>query len=1006
MSTIGATGPGATEDFAAAAAAELTDQTDLEIQESRRQAELRAAQLGVPPKKTNGAGLVLPVRSAAGPTGNTGPMWTGGVHGGGDGRHPIEMAVQDSGGVSGPTRKNAPTGAAGTARNTGVQGGSGSTGPTGTQPGPTGTQARLSLDFLDDFFGADKRHLVAIKKREGKKPDIKARHFDATDRAGQQKFITDHSDAGFDLYFSPNPIKGTLHKKATKNDVVEARHLWIDLDPRPGEPLEAERAAMLALLTTNLPQGIPRPNRVIDSGRGYWGYWRLATPQPVDGCTKNVNDPPTEAVECYGKGIEQAFGDRFADGCRNIDRIARLPGTVNTKTGRLAHVLSDHSHDTPHAIEAFPRSVEKPRAQEAPNAEAFERSDNYEPVARDAHEIAKLEAVWVTRIFEGDLDGKYQNDRSRLAFSVACELVRGGLDDEFIARVLMTTKCGVHVQESPAYRLPRTLRRAHEFTIDPDLEEMNSKHAVLPIGDKTRVVTWDSDPDFPGRKIIVRAQSFPDFKNLHSNKRKVLEIIGDDGKPTNKKIPLGTWWLGHPRRRQYDGGQRFMPQHDTEVVGNVLNMFEGFPIQPRKPEGGSGASGCQLFLDHGFKIMCSGNAEHWEYLLKREAWIAQKRRRSGIAAAFHTEAEGSGKGFWCNHLGHLYGPQYMQINKPEHVIGKHNPHLETLIKLCADEALFVHDPRHRNALFSLITEPTVTIEPKNINVYSAPNYLNIDMTTNSPRFVPASRTARRFFIPIVSEKRVGDLEYFNKIEEQLKDGGYEALLYHLLHEVDLRDFDVRRVPKTAGLAEQVEYSRKGLDGLVEKICSEGRVPCAHRQWPGFSISNGSEVREGFDYFIDNHHDRELRDLGALKVKRQLRRDWLCRSGDDAKRRDGNDMIYGVKWPPLKELRELFEKRHGPQEWLHPEVTEWPVANTSPHPLSVADVGEPTEADAKIDALVAGIRRSKDNQLTRPTPQAAPTHSGQSMAAAVRAGAVLAPSNDQERVRRLLGGRSD
>jgi hypothetical protein len=27
----------------------------------------------------------------------------------------------------------------------------------------------------------------------------------------------------------------------------------------------------------------------------------------------------------------------------------------------------------------------------------------------------------------------------------------------------------------------------------------------------------------------------------------------------------------------------------------------------------------------------------------------------------------------------------MQINKPEHVIGKFNPHLETLIKLCADE---------------------------------------------------------------------------------------------------------------------------------------------------------------------------------------------------------------------------------------------------------------------------------------------------------------------------------
>jgi hypothetical protein len=495
----------------------------------------------------------------------------------------------------------------------------------------------------------------------------------------------------------------------------------------------------------------------------------------------------------------------------------------------------------------------------------------------------------------------------------------------------------VHVQEAnPAYRLARTLRRAHDFVIDPDLEKMNSKHAVLPIGDKTRVVTWDSDPDFPGRKIIVRAQSFADFRNLYSNKTKG-----------------GAWWLAQPQRRQYDGGQRFMPQHDTEVVGNVLNMFEGFPIRPRKPEGRSGASGCQLFLDHGFKIMCGDNGEHWEYLLKREAWIAQYRRRSEIAAAYRTEAEGSGKGFWCNHLGRLYGPHYMQINKPEHVIGTHNPHLETLIKICADEALFVGDPRHRNTLFSLITEPTIMIDPKFITAYSAPNYLNIDMTTNSKHFVPASRTARRFFIPTVSENRVGNLEYFNKIEQQLKDGGYEALLYHLLYEVDLRDFDVRRVPKTAGLIEQVEYSRKGLDGLVEKICSEGRAPCAHHQWRDFSVSNGSEVREGFDYFIDNHHDRELRDLGALKVKRQLRRDWLCRSGDDAKRRDGIDMIYGVKWPPLTELRALFEKRHGPQEWLHPEVAEWPV----PQPMHAteADLGKTEDADAELDARVTSLK---------------------------------------------------
>jgi hypothetical protein len=581
-----------------------------------------------------------------------------------------------------------------------------------------------------------------------------------------------------------------------------------------------------------------------------------------------------------------------------------------------------HCKTCPHFAEG--RSSLHLAQQQAPlPADDFKQKDEYDPIDRNAPELVKCDAVWVTRIFEGDMDATYQNDSSQLAFAVACELVRIGLDNTFIARVLMTTTCGAYVQQRPGWRLLRTIRRACEFAIDPDLEAMNNQHAVLPIGGKTRVVTWGDDPDFPGRKTIVRAQTFDDFKNLHSNKRKRIKT-NDDG---NQPMRLGHWWLGQKHRRQYDGGQRFMPQHEAEVAGSVLNMFEGFPIQPRKPEGRSGAMGCQLFLDHGRKIVCSGDEGHWDYLLKREAWIAQNRRRSEIACAYRTEEEGSGKGFWCNHLGHLYGPYYMQVNKAEHVVGKHNRHLETLLKLCADEALFVGDPRHRNALFGLITEPTVDIEPKFIDVYPAPNHLNIDIISNAKHFVPVSRTARRFFIPTVSCDRIGDFRYFSAIEQQLRDGGYEALLYHLLYEVDLQDFEIRRVPRTAELAEQAGYSRKGVDGLVETVCSEGCVPYPHSEWPGFSVSNGCEDRQGFDYFINTHVDRDLHTLGALKVKNQLRKEWRCTTGKDARRRDGYEFINGVQWPPLQELRDLFVGRHGPQDWLNPDVTEWPVGLT-------------------------------------------------------------------------------
>ena len=81
---------------------------------------------------------------------------------------------------------------------------------------------------------------------------------------------------------------------------------------------------------------------------------------------------------------------------------------------------------------------------------------------------------------------------------------------------------------------------------------------------------------------------------------------------------------------------------------------------------------------------------------------------------------------------------------------------------------------------------------------------------------------------------------------------------------------------------------------------------------------------GFDFFIATHPDRELRDLGPLKVKNDLRKNWNCKTGDDARRRTGDNLVRGIKWPPLQELRDLFVSRHGPQTWLNPEVTEWQI----------------------------------------------------------------------------------
>ena len=185
-------------------------------------------------------------------------------------------------------------------------------------------------------------------------------------------------------------------------------------------------------------------------------------------------------------------------------------------------------------------------------------------------------------------------------------------------------------------------------------------------------------------------------------------------------------------------------------------------------------------------IICSGNEEHFDYLIKREATILQKRIRTEVALGLQTKEEGCGKGFYEKTMRRLLGTHAMQLSNPEHIIGKFNPHLETLLRVTADEALFVGDPKHRNALFGLITEPTLTIEPKGCGVYTAASYLNTDDHSATPSTSCRSATRRggSSFRPC-RPRACRTHAYFAALQEELDNGGYEALLYHLLHEVDL-----------------------------------------------------------------------------------------------------------------------------------------------------------------------------------------------------------------------------
>lgn len=474
-----------------------------------------------------------------------------------------------------------------------------------------------------------------------------------------------------------------------------------------------------------------------------------------------------------------------------------------------------------------------------------------------------------------------------------------------------------------------------------NLERLNKVHAILPIGGKTRVVTFGEMPEFPGRETIVMTQTIPDFCLLQNKYRHKYKDA--DGK--DKEVPMGSYWVGNRRRRQYDAGMAFMPQFDRDHH-DKLNLWRGYGVKAIKPDSGSGVSGCDKFLVFMRDVICSSDKEQFDYLLKREATILQKRIRSEVALGLHSENEGVGKGFYERVMSRLLGSHAMQVTNPKHIIGAFNPHLETLLRLTADEALFVGNPEHRNVLFGLITEGKLTIEPKGCGVYQADSYLNLSITSNAKHFLPISGTARRFFIPTISQEQTQKHAYFQAIQDQLDTGGYEALLYHFLNEVDLTGFNVRVVPKTAGLLEQRNYGLQPLDAWWLELLESGTITGADPDQPNKAVSNEYQREVEVTLPYGTVQKRIVRQLGVYDQARQIEprlknhfndhrlgahlREMGCDNEKKVLRK------RGWTFPPLRQCREAWLKRFPDWPWRDPEITEWRAEEQDDPPIAAPD----------------------------------------------------------------------
>ncbi|HMR31852.1 MAG TPA: DUF5906 domain-containing protein [Geminicoccaceae bacterium] len=699
------------------------------------------------------------------------------------------------------------------------------------------------------------------------------------------------------VYFLLGMPKGSPSKKPGKEDMAGSSWLWVDLDPRAGEDLEEERQRILKRLTTNLPPNIPKPTAIIDSGRGFWGLWQLK-----EHCADN------KEVEARNRGLGWDFS---ADACHNIDRVARLPGTINRKTGERARLV-EFVKERAYSIEEFPRREDPELANPVdftPPAEGRSVADLDELVPFGVPDLARV----VINHGKDPADPNRFPSRSEAVHYVACSLVRCKVPNELVLGILtdpafsisesiFTNKNGSRVPNPEKYAT-RQIKRAHEAVAkeqaekeaepqQDELEEMNSKHAVLTQeGGKVRVLMWEKSELDHSRESPV-LQSFEDFRNRYCNR--TVEVRTEKGVSFK---PLGDWWLKHPKRKDYLG-LRFLPGQPKEV-DDYLNMWRGFAVEPKE--------GDWNLMEYHIRSVLASDDEAWaEYILNWAAWAVQNPDKPAEAALVLRGDQGTGKGVFARGIKRLFGQHGLQVTSPTLLTGKFNAHLRDCCLLFADEALVPGNISARNTLKTLITEPELSIEPKGLNVMQVRNRLHIIMASNDDWVVPAGFDERRFAVFDVSNCRAQDVKYFKAIYDELENGGLAAMLHDLLQRPLGKWHPRKNIPKTKALQKQKELSLGPEDEFLLNVLREGVIPGPAVRGRSDTVYSNDFLHEPGLYSVMRRSSPDLREISDVRLARALK-ERGCQGYTSGTSR-------GWTFPPLAEMRARWAERFGPQEW--------------------------------------------------------------------------------------------
>ena len=267
-----------------------------------------------------------------------------------------------------------------------------------------------------------------------------------------------------------------------------------------------------------------------------------------------------------------------------------------------------------------------------------------------------------------------------------------------------------------------------------------------------------------------------------------------------KQITFFDAWSQHPKRRDAQGFDfdptkgRFINKGNGDLR---INEWRGFRVQPNA--GGSWSLLEQMIRD----VFCEEGDHIYDYIMDWVAFLFQHPQKPAEVALCMKGGKGIGKGTLANVILHICGQHGKKLDHPDQLTKNFNSHLHKAVFVFADEAMRPYDKAAESKVKSMLTEPTLLIEPKGRDSFSARNYMHLMMASNEDWVAPVDlQFERRFCVLEGNNTYQGDHAFWGALHDELEDGGYEAFLHDMM-ERDIEGWrPAQTIPETKALKDQ------------------------------------------------------------------------------------------------------------------------------------------------------------------------------------------------------------